>query len=74
MTNTFTLYTPPTSGTRWGNLNKADVISAVASGGSRHLLLPRSLAIFRSQREGTDPALRGREGRRELQPVTGGER
>ncbi len=30
---------------------------------STHLLLGRSLAIFRHRREGTDPALRGRSGR-----------
>ena len=49
-----------------------NVISAVVSRLSGVSCSCGSLAKFRSWWEGTDPALRGREGRREARRATGG--
>ncbi|KJF16634.1 hypothetical protein AXFE_24960 [Acidithrix ferrooxidans] len=49
-----------------------NVISVVVPRPSSVFYSCRSLAKFRPWREGTDPALRGHEGRREAKRVTGG--
>ena len=71
-----TTYHLPTCPTLLGKKNRGrgfvNVISAVVSRPSSVLCSWRSMAKFRSWREGTDPALRGREGRREARRATGG--
>lgn len=71
-----TTYLLPTCPTLLGKKNRGrglvDVISAVVSRLSGVSCSCGSLAKFRRWREGTDPALRGRGGRREAKRVTGG--
>jgi hypothetical protein len=49
-----------------------NVISVVVPRPSNVSCSWRLIAKFRSWREGTDPAMRGREGRQEAKRVTGG--
>jgi len=59
----------PSEDGRWPSISS--VLPAVLPGGSTVLPLPRSFAIFRLSWEGTDPALRGRRGRRPSAPAVG---
>jgi hypothetical protein len=71
-----TTYLLPTCPTLLGKKNRGrglvNVISVVVPRPSSVSCSCGLLAKFRSWREGTDPALRGREGRREAKRVTGG--
>ena len=70
-------YLLPTCPTLLGKKNRGrgfvNVISAVVSRSSSVFYSCGLMAKFRPWREGTDPALRGREGRREAKRATGGE-
>ncbi len=69
-------YFPTTFSALLGKKNRGrgfgDVISAVVSRPPSVSHSRSSLAKFRSWREGTDPAMRGREGRRKARRATGG--
>lgn len=71
-----TTYLLPTCPTLLGKKNRGrglvDVISVVVPRPSNISCSWWMMAKFRSWREGTDPAKRGREGRREAKRVTGG--
>ena len=60
------------SGKKNSNSSFIDVISSVVSRPSNVFCSCGLLAKFSLWPEGTDPALRGREGRREAKRVTGG--
>ena len=71
-----TIYFLPTSPTQLEKKNRGRgfvvVISTVVPRPLNALCSWRWLAKFRSWREGTDPAMRGREGRRKARRATGG--
>ncbi len=71
-----TIYSLRTLSTLLGETNSGreivNVISVVVPRPSNISCSWRLMAKFRSWREGTDPAKRGREGRREAKRVTGG--
>ena len=72
MTTYFPRTLPTLVWEKHGGRGLVDVISVVMSGPSNISCSWWLMAKFRSWREGTDPAKRGREGQRKAKRATGG--